>query len=192
MYPATVDGQSPEIQFHSHNADDDHHAKYESINIGRIVTAWTPAFQLPAKWARSKIIALAKYYFLEKLVALHIADDIRKMEFGVPITRTFHADIEFVCREFKEKGVSLLGIVSNVHSDAQEDETSSISSFSDPPDSSDLPEVIDPHGVQQTHGDDTSKQDGITNPFGYESDKDSVMVGPNTFWQLENLALTLA
>jgi hypothetical protein len=105
LYPATKPGERVEIQFHAYDSKGAHVARHDGENIGKVVTGCTTAFAFPKKcrWTRPKLVALAKYYFLRKLADTGTAEDKKKLQFGIPITRSFKDDLKTVCREFQEE-----------------------------------------------------------------------------------------
>jgi hypothetical protein len=105
LYPAAKPGERVEIQFHAYAANGAHIARHDGENIGKVVTGCTTAFALPKKcrWSRPKLVALAKYYFLRKLADTSTDDDKKKLQFGIPVTKSFKDDLKTVCREFQEE-----------------------------------------------------------------------------------------
>lgn len=109
LYPATKPGERVEIKFHAYDSNGTHIARHDGENIGKVVTGCTTAFALPTKcrWSRSKLVALAKYYFLRKLADAGTEDDKKRLQFGIPITRAFKDDLKTVCHEFEERASRL-------------------------------------------------------------------------------------
>jgi hypothetical protein len=105
LYPAVKPGSSVEIQVHSYALDGGYIGKQDRENIGRTASGCAAAFALPGrcKWSRSKLVALAKYYFLRKLVETGSEEDKEKMLLGIPISKTFREDLKAVCRDFEEE-----------------------------------------------------------------------------------------
>ncbi|KAF2819209.1 hypothetical protein CC86DRAFT_413279 [Ophiobolus disseminans] len=69
-----------------------------------------------SRWTKSRLVALAKYYFLAKLAETGNEADAKKLQFGIPVGKSFKDELKTVCREFKEeearKGEGLRPLVS--------------------------------------------------------------------------------
>jgi hypothetical protein len=104
LYPAAKPGSSVEIQFHSYTLDGRYVGREDGKNIGKTVSGFAAAFALPGrcKWSRSKIVALAKYYFLRKLVENGSKEDKEKFALGISTSKSFREDLKAVCRDFGE------------------------------------------------------------------------------------------
>ncbi|KAH7359686.1 hypothetical protein BKA66DRAFT_397182, partial [Pyrenochaeta sp. MPI-SDFR-AT-0127] len=104
LYPAVSAGRLPEIQFHSDDAEDGYYAKYDVDTLSKIISGYAAAFKLPGRSSKSRLVALAKYYFLEKLVEIQSQEDIEKFKVvGIPVGKSFKEDLKMVCREFEEE-----------------------------------------------------------------------------------------
>jgi hypothetical protein len=126
LYHAEKPGKMPEIQFHAYEVDGDYVAKHDSETITRLVSGYAAAFTLPtgARWSRGKLMAIAKYYFLRKLAETDNETDRKKMEFGIPFTKSFKEDLKNACREFEkskhDKNTVASGVTDTKQLDVQE------------------------------------------------------------------------
>jgi hypothetical protein len=100
LYPSQSSKGQPEIQFHAYSRDGSYIAKQDSETINKIISEFAVAFTLPGrrKWSRSKLVALAKYYFLRKMASTN-----ETLQYGVVITKTFKDDLISACRNFAEE-----------------------------------------------------------------------------------------
>ncbi|KAH7378461.1 hypothetical protein DE146DRAFT_731056 [Phaeosphaeria sp. MPI-PUGE-AT-0046c] len=101
LYVGSTLQASAEIQFHEYNSDGFHIGKLDGETISRIVTT-TKAFKSSTKrnWSKSKISALAKYYFLRSLAEMSDPAD-NKLRFHMQISKTFKDDLIAACRDLK-------------------------------------------------------------------------------------------
>jgi hypothetical protein len=79
------------------------------------------------------LMALAKYYFLERLAALDDPSDSLKLKHGVSLSKSPKQDLKHVCREFEEEARKTSSAVAQA-ADAVE-QVSDESELSDPPSS---------------------------------------------------------
>jgi hypothetical protein len=105
LYPAAKPGARAEIQFHTYDTKGAYVCRQDSESIGNDASGYTRAFRLPNKsrWIKSKLQALAKYYFLVKLAEIGDAVDAKKSQFGIAVGKTFKDDLKAVCREFEAR-----------------------------------------------------------------------------------------
>ncbi|KAF2854220.1 hypothetical protein T440DRAFT_270641 [Plenodomus tracheiphilus IPT5] len=100
FYPPSRPTSQGEVRFHSHEGPGKEHIKYDANNIVRATLRRAAAFTLPgtAHTSRSKLVALARYYFLEKLVEGNNKEDADKVALkGVPFSRTAWEELEAAC-----------------------------------------------------------------------------------------------
>lgn len=131
LYPATTSGDRPEIQFHSYDQIRGTKAKLYGETIGRNVSAIASAFQIGSRrWSHSKLTALARYYFLEKLAEFQDEHDDEKLKFGLLISKSFKDDLRTVCREFQEARTHshnpVISSAARISDTSQESELSSV------------------------------------------------------------------
>lgn len=109
LYPALKPGQRLEIQFHAYGLDGVYTYKHDGETICKSLSGSAAAFKLPAecRWSKTKLIALTKYYFLQKLVEVGTGADTKKMRFGMSVRKTLMEDLKTVCREFEEASRSM-------------------------------------------------------------------------------------
>ncbi|KAH6866354.1 hypothetical protein BKA58DRAFT_319335 [Alternaria rosae] len=103
LYPPTKEGRHAEVQFHSFHPDTGAFVKYDDSNISTTVSALADAFRNPKKAAKGKHVALAKYYYLEALVAREAKTGSAELVIAIPVNRTFIDSMRVVCNEFKEE-----------------------------------------------------------------------------------------
>ncbi|KAI8940657.1 hypothetical protein NX059_001927 [Plenodomus lindquistii] len=105
LYPPMSANRWGEVQFHSHAASEVDYVKYDAINIIKGVTRRAAAFVFPGtgQLSKHKVLALTRYYFLEKLVEYNNAGDAEMIaNFGVPLSDHVRGALEAVCRELEE------------------------------------------------------------------------------------------
>ena len=102
LYPATTPTQHSEIQFHSYGPLGEYQGKEDGHSLSQRLSECAVAFKLSGRSTKGKIIALARYYFLERLAALEDPADNLKLKFGISISKTFKDDLITACRELEE------------------------------------------------------------------------------------------
>ena len=100
MYPASRPNGYAEIHLNSYIGSD-HWGKCDLEVTCKSVVERHAAFQISGVWSKAKLVALAKYYFLEKLAASNVDD--KNMQYGVPITESFKNSLRAICRVFEEE-----------------------------------------------------------------------------------------
>jgi hypothetical protein len=101
-YPPTQEGRHAEVQFHSIHRETGEFVKHDDSNISNTISALADAFNNPKKAAKSKHVALAKYYYLKALAAKATKSGrASELKISIPITRTFTESLRVVCREFE-------------------------------------------------------------------------------------------
>lgn len=105
LYPAAEPGSRLDMQIQAYGLGGDYVCKYDGDTIGRILYRCAGGFALLGKsrWSKSKLVALAKYYFLAKLAELGNEADAKKLQLGIPVGKSFKDELKTVCREFKEE-----------------------------------------------------------------------------------------
>lgn len=103
LYPPTKEGRHAEVQFHSIHPDTGAFVKHDDSNISTTVSALADAFRNPKKAAKGKHVALAKYYYLEALVAREAKTGSAELEITIPVNRTLIDSMRVVCNEFREE-----------------------------------------------------------------------------------------
>jgi hypothetical protein len=102
LYPPTQEGRHAEVQFHSIHHETGEFVKHDDSNISNTISALADAFNNPKKAAKSKHVALAKYYYLKALAARETKSGrASELKISIPITRTFVESLRVVCREFE-------------------------------------------------------------------------------------------
>jgi hypothetical protein len=101
FYPTKTYNGNSETQFHNYFFNGQYFGKSDGETISRDLCGCAPAFAMP-KLSRGKLIALAKYYFLRKVVESDSGSDREMLKHGVKISRTFREDLKSVCKEFEE------------------------------------------------------------------------------------------
>jgi hypothetical protein len=101
FYTAKTYNGNSETQFHNYYSNGQYFGKSDGETISRDLCGCASAFALP-KLSRGKLIALAKYYFLRKVVESDSKSDREMLKHGVKISRTFREDLKSVCKEFEE------------------------------------------------------------------------------------------
>ena len=103
LYPPQTPKGHPEIHFHEYTIDGIHVARLDGENISRVLFETAKAFTSPTarKWSKSKLVALAKYYFLRSLVESGENSDSEQV-LRMPISKTFKDDLAAACRDLKD------------------------------------------------------------------------------------------
>jgi hypothetical protein len=107
------DGGSAEVKFVSYDEENKRYEWEDAANIISATTGCAAAFNLPKRLSRGKCVALVKYYFLHQLAG----DERNKLDFNIPISKTFLGDLRTICRDMDETSkkvrVESQGIVNN-------------------------------------------------------------------------------
>lgn len=122
LYPAANSGRHPEVQFHSYVVPGHDYARYGGDTIGKIMSAYAAPFNLPGiRYSRGKLVALAKYYFLEQLVKQQTEDDQEKLQLvDVPISKSFREDLVAAAKDFESEARRQGKITDNQGSECEE------------------------------------------------------------------------
>ncbi|KAI4941400.1 hypothetical protein J4E86_010432 [Alternaria arbusti] len=129
LYPPTKEGRHAEVQFHSIHPDTGAFVKHDDSNISTTVSALVVAFCNPKKAARGKHVALAKYYYLEALVAREAKTGSTELEITIPVNRTLIDSMRVVCNEFKEEANEMSAHMRSPSVTLVEDDDSVLSDF---------------------------------------------------------------
>lgn len=97
LFPAPSSKHSPELSFRSYQSKGDSFG-FDADNIGRIAENISEAFK--GMVTKEKLMALAKYYFLEKMAALQTPDD--RLTYAIPFSAKFVTALRACCRECAE------------------------------------------------------------------------------------------
>ncbi|KAH9872926.1 hypothetical protein J1614_005321 [Plenodomus biglobosus] len=105
LYPLAGNNGRAEVQFHSHADPERGHVKYDGPSVIKLLSRRAAAFTLPgtAHSSRSKILALTRYYFLQKLAEYGNEADIQKIALGgLPLSKTMREELEAACWALNE------------------------------------------------------------------------------------------
>jgi hypothetical protein len=104
FYPPERSESPGEIMFCSYTESGRFVDREDSNNICKTTSGTAPAFAVPAgcRPSRIKISALAKYYFLRKLVEMGTKKDAELMRYGMSFSASFKDSLATACREFQE------------------------------------------------------------------------------------------
>ncbi|KAF2128685.1 hypothetical protein P153DRAFT_357993 [Dothidotthia symphoricarpi CBS 119687] len=103
LIPASRYRGNVAVHFKSYDAHGHHYEEYETARIGRIVSGCHSAFKVSGRWSKPKLIALAKYYFLVKLVEIGLDEDLRKTQYGLSLSGSFCHDVIMACLDFRDE-----------------------------------------------------------------------------------------
>ena len=110
FYPPSHEEGQARIVFHSYDLVFNTRDWHDDRNISTTVTECAAAFKPPKKGSRSKHVALAKYYFLEKLAAAEERNGGNgELKFEIPIRKDFCNGLRVGCREFEDEAKGSLG-----------------------------------------------------------------------------------
>ncbi|USP78573.1 uncharacterized protein yc1106_05847 [Curvularia clavata] len=106
LYPPNDEGGKAEVLFHSYDDATKKKEWHHSQNISSTADC-AVAFKMPKKASQSKNVALAKYYFLEKLAAEEAVNNgISELKFPLLVNKSFLEGLKSACREFENESKS--------------------------------------------------------------------------------------
>lgn len=109
LYPLPGINGRAEIQFHSHATRGNEHARYDGSYIVKRLSRPAAAFALPGRtqFSLNKILALARYYFLQKLVEYDNNTDAEKIALGgLPLSKSMRDELEAACSAIYETSLN--------------------------------------------------------------------------------------
>lgn len=103
LYPPSDEGRKAEVFFHSYDDATKNKEWHHSQNICSTADI-AAAFKMPKKASQSKNVALAKYYFLERLAAEEARNNgISELKFPLIVNKSFLEGLKLACREFENE-----------------------------------------------------------------------------------------
>jgi hypothetical protein len=108
LYPPTKEGGQARIEFVSYDEATDEFEKHDGQNISS-TAEHAAAFKMPKKASRGKFVALARYYFLEKLAAVEAENNgLCELKFPLPVNKGLLDSLKTACCEFEDEAKKAL------------------------------------------------------------------------------------